>query len=403
MIERLDLADPATAREVLAVQHAAYRVEAELIGFDGIPPLHESLDELVRSPLEFVGVRRGGRVVAAMGYSVDGRTCEIDRLVVDPEWHRRGLGRRLVEHVLHHQVVGVSTGTANTPARRLYESLGFRPIGVTGIGPGVTATSFQHWHDCFATSFDDDVANYEAARPPYPDALFDLLATRCGIGPAAKVLEIGAGPGTATVRLLDLGATVSAVEPGERMSARLRERVAGRACEVITGRFEDVRLTGGYDAVCAATSFHWTDPVVSVAKVADQLRPGGWAALWWNVHAPPDGSHDRLSTAIQPITARFQTAERRAATPYALAEAARRSDLGRDPRLEYVDHIRLAWPFTHDSASLRALFASFSDWATLPEPDRSRALDDVAAIVDDRFGGTVTRTYTTAVHLLRRH
>ena len=43
VIEPLDLADPATAADVLRVQRAAYRVEAELIGFDGIPPLHEPL------------------------------------------------------------------------------------------------------------------------------------------------------------------------------------------------------------------------------------------------------------------------------------------------------------------------------------------------------------------------
>ena len=57
---------------------------------------------------------------------------------------------------------------------------------------------------------------------------------------------------------------------------------------------------------------------------------------------------------------------------------------------------------THDAASLRALFASFSDWMTLPEPDRTRALDGVAAIVDDHFGGTITRVYTPAAYLARR-
>ena len=42
----LDLLDASTARQVLALQRMAYRIEADLIGFDDIPPLQESLDEL---------------------------------------------------------------------------------------------------------------------------------------------------------------------------------------------------------------------------------------------------------------------------------------------------------------------------------------------------------------------
>jgi len=43
---RLDLSDPDTLRRVWELQRAAYAVEAELIGFAGIPPLRESLRQL---------------------------------------------------------------------------------------------------------------------------------------------------------------------------------------------------------------------------------------------------------------------------------------------------------------------------------------------------------------------
>ena len=43
---RLDLSDPDTLRRLRDLQRASYAVEAELIGFDGIPALHESLEEL---------------------------------------------------------------------------------------------------------------------------------------------------------------------------------------------------------------------------------------------------------------------------------------------------------------------------------------------------------------------
>lgn len=69
---------------------------------------------------------------------------------------------------------------------------------------------------------------------------------------------------------------------------------------------------------------------------------------------------------------------------------------------ERLRPLTFEWPMRHDGASLRALFASFSDWSTLPEPDRSRALDDIAAIVDDQFGGVIDRRYLTVLYIARR-
>lgn len=143
MTERLDLNDPATAAQVLALQHVAYAMEAELVGFDSIPPLHESLDDLRCRPLEWLGVVEDGRVVGAMAISMTGHGCDIDRLVVDPSRQRGGIGRQLVSAVLHHACVTVSTGRDNTPAVRLYESLGFRRVGATEVEPGFWTVQFE--------------------------------------------------------------------------------------------------------------------------------------------------------------------------------------------------------------------------------------------------------------------
>jgi len=64
-IEPLDLSDRATAADVLAVQRAAYRVEADLIRRDGIRALHESLEELLDAVAVIVDDRFGGTVERA--------------------------------------------------------------------------------------------------------------------------------------------------------------------------------------------------------------------------------------------------------------------------------------------------------------------------------------------------
>lgn len=142
-VELLDLTDTATARQVFELQRAAYQVEADLIGFDGIPPLHETFDDLVAQPLTWIGVRQADRVVAALAYALDGEYCDIDRLVVDPDHFGRGYASALVASLLGYRHITVSTGTANAPARRLYEKHGFQPTGEREIAPGVTVTQYE--------------------------------------------------------------------------------------------------------------------------------------------------------------------------------------------------------------------------------------------------------------------
>ena len=71
-------------------------------------------------------------------------------------------------------------------------------------------------------AFGADAANYDRARPAYPDWVFEQLADVCGLGPGSAVLEIGPGTGTATRRLLTAGARVIAIEPDIRLADFLR-------------------------------------------------------------------------------------------------------------------------------------------------------------------------------------
>ena len=63
-------------------------------------------------------------------------------------------------------------------------------------------------------TFDGDAERYDRARPGYPAATFDDLLALTGLGPGARVLEIGCGTGQATVPLAERGCQIVAVELG---------------------------------------------------------------------------------------------------------------------------------------------------------------------------------------------
>lgn len=147
MIRALDLTDPEIAKRLLEVQHRAYAIEAELIGFDGIPPLREDLAGLMASTEHWLGLFVGDELVGAVAYELPAAdTIEISRLVVDPAHARRGHGRALLDHldVLEPRPISlVSTGSANTPAVLLYESRGYEESGRAEVAPGVQVTHFR--------------------------------------------------------------------------------------------------------------------------------------------------------------------------------------------------------------------------------------------------------------------
>ena len=120
--------------------------------------------------------------------------------------------------------------------------------------------------------FGDIAAAYADLRPAYPAALFDFLESHLE-GPRRTAVDLGAGPGKATLDLAARFETVAAVEPDARMLAAMprRDNVAPVQRAAEDAAFPEGRV----DCVVSATAFHWMEQDAVVAKVARWLRPGG--------------------------------------------------------------------------------------------------------------------------------
>lgn len=94
----LDLSDPHTLRCLRDLQRASYAVEAELIGFDGIPALQESLEELRDCGESFLGLHDETGLAGAVSWvRLPDGTLDICRLMVHPRAHRRGIATVLLD------------------------------------------------------------------------------------------------------------------------------------------------------------------------------------------------------------------------------------------------------------------------------------------------------------------
>ena len=251
-------------------------------------------------------------------------------------------------------------------------------------------------------AFGEDPAGYHRARPPYPAWVYETLVSRCGLRQDTAVFEIGAGTGTATRRLLELGANpLVAIEPDPRLAEFLRTDNPDPALSVIVSPFENAVLDQGtFDLGLSATAFHWLDESPALAQIATLLRPGGWWIALWNEfgdYSLPDPFHDATHELLRaPIGP--SAGER--GIPYALDSEARLAALNRGGEFDLVEHQVSRWPLVLDADETVALYATYSNINA--RPDRGAVLAELGRIAREDFENCVVRNMITSLYFGRR-
>jgi ribosomal protein S18 acetylase RimI-like enzyme len=144
-IVALDIKQRETAEEVWALQHTAYRVEAALIGVADLPPLRDTVNSLQTCGESFWGYRDGedDDLIGAISFEPEREGhYVICRLMVHPDYMRRGIGSLLMRHLLTESsrfaTWTVTAEIRNLPAISLYESFDFERNDTFEPIPGVT-------------------------------------------------------------------------------------------------------------------------------------------------------------------------------------------------------------------------------------------------------------------------
>ncbi len=128
-----------------------------------------------------------------------------------------------------------------------------------------------------ALSFASVADAYDRARPTYPRAAVEWLTGRS----PATVVELGAGTGKLTDRLVELSHDLLVTDPLDEMLEHVRTRHPD--LRVVTASAEAVPVaTRSVDVVVAGQAFHWFDHEAALREAARMLKPEGRIALAWN-------------------------------------------------------------------------------------------------------------------------
>jgi len=245
-----------------------------------------------------------------------------------------------------------------------------------------------------AGSFGEVASDYARYRPGPPLKAVDwILPERVD-----RVVDLGAGTGAMSRLLVDRADEVVAIEPDDRMRLVLGREVPG--AQAVQGRGESIPLPdSSVDVVVASSSWHWMDPVPTLAEVARVLVPGGTLATVWS-GADPDGAFLVQAQALltEQATSGVAADPDGPSDPVAnliLGDARRPAPtlvIPYDAPFDQPEHEVFTWDVALDADELIGMLGTFSWILTMPEEQRRRVKAEASRLLEELLGvqGEVT-------------
>lgn len=146
MIEKLQNNNLEISNQIHSVFQLSYAVEAKLLNATDFPPLKRPLESYLKSDNMFFGYLENTKLVGIIEIEFNNECTDINSLVVNPNFFRRGIARKLLEFVFNRfdsELFIVETGVNNKPATELYKNLGFKEVKQWDTDFGIRKILFE--------------------------------------------------------------------------------------------------------------------------------------------------------------------------------------------------------------------------------------------------------------------
>jgi len=241
---------------------------------------------------------------------------------------------------------------------------------------------------------------YNKTRPRYPQELINRTIKLAKIGTNTRILEIGCGPGTATVEFAKLGFSMVCLEPSRESCNLARQNCAEFPnVEIINTTFEEWELqTDSFNTILAATSFHWVSPEVGYPKLEKVLKDDGNLILLSNKEPQPSYEVyqilDEVYQKHDPSLSRYETKETTEIIFQELGENVVKSGLFKDLLFECM--------WCHRAYSIDdylTLLSTLSPYIVLDSQKRDALFNNLRDTLSRNLGDIIETSYLSAFHI----
>lgn len=252
-------------------------------------------------------------------------------------------------------------------------------------------------------TFDAAAADYDAARPGYPEGLIDDVVRITGIPDNGRILEIGCGSGQATRSFAPRGYDITGIDISSALVRIASDHFADRSnVHFTTIGFEEFdESVQPFDLIVAATSWHWVDPALRYHKAARLLNDTGSLVILANLFPEPfyTGFFLRAQDVYREVVPEWGEPGSTKTTMDLIRETEHEMrDTGLFRDVIVCEH---TWQVTYDRDQYCRLLTTYSDHLLLGRDRLNRLLDGLRAIIDEEYGGMVVRPYVSIGYIGR--
>ena len=244
---------------------------------------------------------------------------------------------------------------------------------------------------------------YNRARPRYPRGIIEQVIDIALLSNHSKILEVGCGPGTATKSFAMLECPMLCLEPNPEFY-----RLAVQNCqehpqiEIQNTSFEEWSLQAEqFDAILAASSFHWIPVEVGYPKAAQALKSNGSLILLWNKELQPSETvYKQFSKIYQAHAPELDRYEDEATQLKILDNLAQFTlDSGHFDNM-VTGHVEVT--VTHTAEQYLTLLRTYSPHLKL-EPQRQEALfKGLRDYIEKHLGDCLELSHLSVFHVVRK-
>jgi SAM-dependent methyltransferase len=249
-------------------------------------------------------------------------------------------------------------------------------------------------------TFNQAALDYEAVRPTYPDELIEDILKVSAMPENGRILEIGCGTGQASLPFARRGHPMTCLDIGpELLSLAAQKCQAYPQVRFVCTAFEDWQPgEDKFDLLLSATAFHWIPPQIGYPKAASLLKNTGYIALFWNYHPRP---YTGFFVEVQDIYRQVVPEWGDPNSGPSLEEDIRltETEIDQTGLFEPVLVKRYPWKKDYPTEVYLRLLNTHSDHRMLEESQKRGLFSEIGALINERYGGKITRLYLTVLYI----
>ncbi|MDJ0772250.1 MAG: class I SAM-dependent methyltransferase [Mastigocoleus sp. MO_167.B18] len=251
--------------------------------------------------------------------------------------------------------------------------------------------------------FSPVAAAYNKARPSYPTQIVRRVVELARLSSDSIILELGCGPGTATITFAQLGFSMLCIEPSQDFyEIALRNCQQYPKIEINRTSFEEWELeTNRFDAVMAASAFHWISPQVAYSKAADALKDDGFLILLWNMtpqipYEVYQVLNEVYGTQVPPLT-RYETREAQEKILWGFGR-----NILKSGRFKGLISENILCKISYQVDLYLELLSTFSPYRAIPPSHRDSLFAGLRKVIQNHFGDYIQISYLSAFHVAQK-